>query len=295
MESFTLFKLFSPYNEIDLNHPVFAFEQSRLRWVMNQARVRQLAWLCWVWIPVGIAVAWLVLETIRHRNPTVRAYDVNMDALNAVFWLNLLWMGIASFYMIGETVGYLHQCYLERQWDLLRLTSQPEERIMADWAAIARLRAWPALMVEVCLRVTLVGLFCANIIFTFENSSLRVSWIPNVAFSIAFGLFLLLEIIYRHRVLVLLALLATTQVRSLNFGFLLAFFYALLIHAVQAAILACIVYGFNGVPYTDDGFRFGVIFLFVILPLVLIGYVLTLYFMSKFLPRVVFRCAMNME
>jgi len=240
-------KLFSPYVDVDEENPIFAFELSRLRWLQNPRQVLRLNWLCWVWIPFSVAVIWLILETIRHQATMTPSYDVNTAALTTVFWFRFMWMGLSTFYVFAVTLAYLHLRFHESRWDLLRLTSQPEEGILAGCTAIAWLRAWPLLAVENGLRVTVMVLFCAGIMAGYLIDGLFLGWIPLIAFGLAFGLILLLEVVYRYRFLVTLSMLVASKIYILTFGFLLAFLSTLVIYAAQVVLIGLLYFSLRDV------------------------------------------------
>lgn len=152
----------NPHRAVVPNHPLFALELRRVRWVDSSAGLWRATWR---WLGLSIAAtfaAWIALQ-LAFYDGSYRYFMNGESGLVILFFgslgANLIFDGLMLRASIGSISGELDA----GRWDLLRLTLLNEQSILTAKYAIARLRSWRAWAVVSGLRVGVVAVLLFQI------------------------------------------------------------------------------------------------------------------------------------
>ena len=149
-----IWKNLSPYTLVEPDNPIFQQEQRRLRWLKTPESLLKYNRIVWFGIPALILLWWLI-ERI-HVDFRFAQSDLK-DRLPLILLITIIGvMFLSSAYTITSTTGRVHRQFHAGDWETLRMTDQPETAILGAKDAIAQIRAWPFVAVEIGLRIAFV-------------------------------------------------------------------------------------------------------------------------------------------
>lgn len=169
----SLFRLFSPFNEIAANHPLFALESGRVRRLLRPKNLRRLS-LKVVVIVMAVFGLWWVLAVLGDlRTYSTNSYTYYPSAnqmITITLVISLLADGILDFACMVASINSFAGEVIAGRWDLLRLTIIPAEHAAAVKHAAARLRVWRMTTIVFALRLACIILL---LIMWLLNGGLR--------------------------------------------------------------------------------------------------------------------------
>jgi hypothetical protein len=152
----------NPHRAVAPDHPLFALELRRVRWVDSSAGLWRATWR-WLWLSIAATfAAWIALQ-LAFYDGSYRYFINGSEGLIVLFFgslaANLVFDGLMLRASIGSISGELDA----GRWDLLRLTLLNEHSILGAKYAIARLRSWRAWAVVSGLRVGVIAVLLFQI------------------------------------------------------------------------------------------------------------------------------------
>ncbi|HEX2906504.1 MAG TPA: hypothetical protein VHO69_06560, partial [Phototrophicaceae bacterium] len=172
-------------------------------------------------------------------------------------------MPICSVYTIVTVIGPLNRLFHLGQWRLLRITGQPENDILQAKEAIAQIRVWLVIAVEVGLRIIIVTVFLLNNFYAFYQISLSRDYFLLTAIlnPLCWGFYLLVSVIgvvfavepiFRMRVIVALGIATAMQVRQTTIAFLTGFALVLPVQIIQVALIGGLMAGYQTLAHAGE-------------------------------------------
>jgi hypothetical protein len=258
-----------PHFEVYDPNPVFDLELSRVKRLAAPDRLWLYSALVQA-IPalVLLALFFLALNNyVAHyfqNNPSAGYYYYSTFEQGTGNWAALLLVAAGILFLVGDiyyiavSVHSINHEINSGHWDLLRLTPMDDDDIIEAKLATAHIRAWRVMNLEVTVRLMLVTLFWAVILFParpflngegfFGRSSIwQAVWrqFQERPFSTAFIiitvlLFMLsfvLEPRWRMRALTGLGMYISSRVHNISMSSVAAFFSLIGFHFVQLVML----------------------------------------------------------
>lgn len=223
-----MFTRFNPYRAIALNHPMFAFERSRLHWGDNPERLRVGTRRFLLMTTLLALVAWVVMVAISYDgNRDFLMYDAG--ALGYLFFASLGSNILIDLMAMHASISSINGDLTAGRWDLLRLTLLKDCEVVAAKASVAWLRSWRFLLLVLGLRLGVVLVFIVQttlypVLIGQPDDSLPVELWDELFYQpvetslsllalVLFVVIYLLEPLLRLRALTGLGLLLSTYVR----------------------------------------------------------------------------------
>lgn len=240
-----MWRQFSPYNFVEVDNPVFQREQRRLRWLKTPQRLLRYNRIVWIVIP-ALIWSWWLIEVIQINTRRMPAYIQNRFPLILLITIVGV-MLLSSAYTVIVTISRVHRQYHSGDWDILRLTTLPETRILAAKDVSAQIRAWPFVAVEMGLRAAFVVLITLTNFYNATNQFTNIHdlllnglfWLFH-GFVLIIGLAVVGEAVLRMRVLVAWSTIIALQVKNAALALLAGFVAALVFHLSQAVALGLV-------------------------------------------------------
>jgi hypothetical protein len=233
-----MFNLLRPYGSADILHPVLQQEWPRLRWLRTPDAVNRYNRIVLIGIPTIVGLWWFLERLNLNFGSVPPAFEAILTNLLLVASLGL--MIVSSFGTVVATIGPLNRQLTTGQWDDLRITSLRESDVVMAKDAVAQLRVWPIVVVEVGLRLASVGLFVANSLYlNFQFTTASAIPICCYAYALIFGIGLvyIVEPVLRMRLLIAFCTAIALRIQNLNLALLTGFVTALLVHLAQLILV----------------------------------------------------------
>ncbi len=262
-----MFTLQMPHTLIKPSNPVFASELQRVRRLRSARSLTRygraimiiptlLLWTWWLYTVVAFAQA--------SGDQKFAVYYQYTSVIRALAFSLVIAMPVAALvldlYCMMVTVNSIGHEMTNGQWDLLRLTSLSANDCIAAKYAVAQVRAWRVLTVEIAVRMLMIILFVISLTFVehydlnFYGRIQLLVWpaiddykamfqshptgtLADLAAIVLSILILLIEPLWRMRSLTALGLAISAQIHNLPFASLAAFGTLVIFHAVEAAII----------------------------------------------------------
>ena len=296
-----------PHFDVFEENPVFEFELSRIKRLASPDRLWLYSALIQV-VPalILLAVFFLAMNNyIAHyfqNNPSSGYYYYSSFEQGASGWAGILLAVAGILFLVGDiyylavSVHSINNEINSGHWDLLRLTPMDDEDIIEAKLATAHIRAWRVMNLEVTVRVMLLTLFWALLLFPvrafltgegfFGRSSIWRSVAQQIQerpFSTSFAIItvLLLMLVFvleprwRMRSLTALGLYISSRVHNISMSSVAAFFSLIGFHFIQLMLLVgtgwVMIGMYSRIDYAYNYYYDGVMILQLIILLLLIG------------------------
>jgi len=267
-----------PHALITTANPVFDYELRRVRWPRSVEELQRYTLNVLIALHLIIGGLWLVSRLFYNR-PNAGTALLMTYALIALS--SVVIMVAADLYYILTTVGAINHQIAAGQWDLLRITELRGENILLAKYAIAQIRAWRFLSVEVAIRVAglVLGVLFEPQIFVVLVLTLPVSWclMILVAGYVA-------EPLWRMQAIIALGVAIAARVHNHTFAILTALGAILVIQVLRFVVLA-------GLWYVTLGLLTSRTNVFCMLPLASIATTYILYVFYQTLRKISLRHA----
>ncbi len=257
-----------PYAYIDVNNPVFEQQKRHIRWLSSPQNFRNFNIIVLVSVPLVVGVWWF-LERLGFNFGYVQP-DFENRLITTLVIISLCLMLATSMYSVPATIGSLNSQFSTAQWEMLRLTNQPEREVVVAEDAINQLRMWPFILLEVALRFAIAGVFVATSFYnlrlgdptshiqrTFRSPVCWIGWVLVLA-----GL--IIEPIIRERVIIAICAAVAFRIKTLSLALLVGLLGTLLLQIGQLWVMHLLWDASTGVFEGDSGVEFA--FLFGFLP-----------------------------
>jgi hypothetical protein len=267
-----VFDLFSPYVAVSDSNPVFQRDQKQLRWLKTPQSLRKFNRRVWLGIPAA-AFCWWFLERanigFRYTQPS---YEWNLVLIS--LYLSLGWMLLSSLWMMVVTIGQFHRHFHCIEWQILKITHQPDVDILAAKDSAAQIHVWILTAIESSIKITTPCLLILNFLYSsYQGSADKAIFIGTFFFNIfcwvfyalmlGIGVAYALEPIFRMRLIVALSALIAFRIQNITFALLTGFVTILLIHLTQIAVISGLGYLLVASAQGDDYVFFVLLFLFI--------------------------------
>ncbi len=249
-----------PYNAVDTKNPLFQQRWHHLRWLNSETTLRRYTFLTLLGIPFIFIGLWLIerLNLNRAELPTEWHYRL----INLAIYAALIIMLLASLYSVPRIMGRFNNQFNSEYWDFLRLTPQYNSTILMSHDAIAQLRLWPFTAAEIGLRIAIIVLFMLNNIYDLLHnnpmpSEFMIRTLLNPLYLGIWGIrlfaasALIIEPIFRVRLIVALQLWIATRIRNMPLLLLTGFAVLGILHFVQLLVMIAL-YGLFQAFVTQD-------------------------------------------
>src|SRR5258706_8303530 len=145
-----------PHAQIVGQNPVFDYELRRVGWPRSRQDLKRYSIVALLSMHGLIALLWLAERLVYSLggyplHPTTFLYTLIAIATLGLAILSDLYYAVA-------TVGNITRQIESGEWDLLRVTALHSNSILTAEYAVAQLRSWPVMSLEVALR-TAGGVF----------------------------------------------------------------------------------------------------------------------------------------
>lgn len=244
-----------PHGAVEPPNPVFDYEIRHVRGLRTAHDLRRYAKV--VLLAVLVAIVGLAV-VLRLAYGTRTAGQVNFygNYYLMIVFANVGLSVASDLINVLLTVLRVNRDVTASQWDVLRLTNLGETKILQAHYAVAQIRAWRLLPVEMAFRVLAVVLFP---LFVVLETSLRsqfgvmtvLSFVVLGGFVSVFMLFgrglfsllCILEPIWRMQALVALGVAVAMQFRNLNSAISVGLCAILVLRVAQIGLLGLIGLG----------------------------------------------------
>jgi hypothetical protein len=225
-----------PHALITTANPVFDYELRRVRWPRSVEDLQRYTINVLIALLLFIGGLWLVSRLLYNR-PNAGTTLLMVSGLVALS--SVVIMVASDLYYMLTTVGAINHQIAAGQWDLLRITELRGENILLAKYAIAQIRAWRLLSVEVAIRVAgmvLAVLFEPQVLIVLVLT-LPVSWclIILVAGYVA-------EPLWRMQAIIALGVAIAARIQNYTFAILSALGFILVIQVLRFVVLAVLWY-----------------------------------------------------
>lgn len=255
----------TPHTAIHDNNPVFDYELRRIKRLATPLRLWRYSAVVQCLPSILLTIMYLL-----SLNNELRQWGKNGSSgyyyyppyydNAALFALILLGFAVllaigAGWYYLGVSVGSINRQMSSGHWDQLRVTPLAHETIYEAKQALAEVRAWRVMNIEVSVRlllITLIGLIITlpidalvegqNVFseYMLLGSILRsllekpITTLIDVALVLAVVVAYVCEPCWRMRALVAMGLSLSSRIRTLSMAALAAFFALFAFHIAQA-------------------------------------------------------------
>jgi hypothetical protein len=255
-----------PYALIKQANPVFDYEERRMRWPLNEEGMKRFSFNVLGSVATFAGVIWCLLLGASANG---RYYGFSSTL--SIFFLLLMFgtfavMVSADFYYTIVTVGSTVRHLSSGQWDMLRMTTQREENIFAAKVAIAQIRGWRFMVIEIALRLIsaemlliayITPLFMGDAGVTLRNYFLM--YLGSAVALLIFSAVYVVEPLWRMRTITAIGLAAAARLRSVTFA-VLAGLGAVLVLRIAQLIMLVIAWMGMFVFLRSDGLSYSCVF-----------------------------------
>ncbi len=268
-----------PHALIITDNPIFDSELRHMRWPRSITDLKRYGLYVLVALHLLIGAGWLLghVATMPFINSaTLLTYTVILSS-------GVVIMIVSDLYYALTTVGTINHQIAEGQWDLLRITDLRGENILLAKYAIAQIRAWRLMTVEIGIRV-------AGIVFV-ALLNLQLSLVLLITFPVSIYLAILIvaylaEPLWRMRAVVALGFAIGAWIHNYPFAVLAALGTTLVMQLSRLVVLAALWYVAFGLLSSRNG-------IFCLLPVVSLAITYLLYFFYQVLQRISLRQALR--
>ncbi len=269
-----------PHALITTANPVFDYELRSVRWPRSVEDLQKYTLNVLVVLNLAIGGLWIISRLLDRLSNS----GIAPLAPYVLIAVSSIVITIASdvWYML-TTVGTINFQIASGQWDLLRLTEVRGENILLAKYAIAQIRAWRLMTLEVGVRIAGV-VFAALLyppLFLIILVTLPVSWCLVI---LVVGY--VAEPLWRMQALIALDVALAVRIQNYTFAVLATLGAVLVVEfsrLVALAALAFVVFGL--LPYRSS--------VFCMLPLASLATLYALYFFYRTLQRLSLRQAVR--
>ena len=260
-------------------NPIFEYERRKIPWIKDISSPTQFSIRAWVTGALIVFMVWLIAGFVIGNDSSVRA-----NSISFLIYASLVIMIVVDLYNVFIVASNLRRHLSPEHWELIRTTGQSEDCIFDALYALAQIRTWRSMSLEVALRIGIIEIFLLEI---FREPIDSISGL--VCF--LFLLFVLTAVIYvvepiwRMKALTAFSIAVVTITKNRTVEFLTLFGVIAFIHLLQIASLVGSLYIFLGWSNKGDPIAVVVVFFFCALPIDVISAICLTYVLYRFLKK----------
>ena len=230
-----------PFHKVSPSNPLFKNDLRHVRWASTERALKRYVKRVALGIPALIMGGWLV--EVAFLNPTLQMSRFE-TVLVILLFAAVGVMFLSSLYSIPAVIGPFTAHITAPDWDLIRLTPQSPDALLAAADVVAQVRLWRLTAVEIGLRMGLVAWVITTQFYrmytfradlaTFLGEVLHPFYWGFWLMLVIFCLTLCLEPIIRTRIIVAINLAIAARLRQVIFAGLCGIFAVVLVHIVEA-------------------------------------------------------------
>lgn len=221
---------------ISPRNPIFAYDLRRVPGGVTALRDFAARWL--IIVPVGLGGLWFLMLMPEQ---SVRFNYIAPWFLIGLF-SNFAMLIVSNVIYTFLTITAISEQITSGQWDLLRLTHAAMIDIIEAKFAVAQLRAWKVMILDMTLRIVMAEM----VVLAFAVSVFRsgtgyygtfnfygIWYLLCVA---AFAMAYIYEPMWRMRAITALGMAISARAHNVAFAFLRMFFLIIAVHITQAVV-----------------------------------------------------------
>jgi hypothetical protein len=231
--------------------PVFEYERRRITWAIDAVSLTRFSKIVWSATALFIFIIW-GLSAVINGNDTLFQDRLTLISLGST----LIMMIAVDFYSAFTIANGLHRQLNSEQWELIRTTGQREKNLFQAEFAIAQIRVWRPMTIEIAFRIAATENILLSalryLIGTGSILGLLVSF-PVLTILLLSGIGMtvyILEPLWRGKALAALSLAVAASVKNTSFAYLALFAVITIVHFLQIASLV-LVWFFMVSPVKD--------------------------------------------
>lgn len=221
--------------------PVFEYERKRIHWAVDAFSLTRFSKIVWAGTAAFIFVVW-ILSAVISGSDTLFQDRLTLVVIASTF----IMMVAVDFYSAFTVANGLHRQLDSGQWELIRTSGQREKNLFQAAYAIAQIRVWRPMTIEIAFRIAAIELILLDslryLIGPGSVMGLLVSF-PVLAILLLGGIgmiVLILEPLWRMKALAALSLAVATSVKNTAFAYLALFGMTITLHFLQIASLVLV-------------------------------------------------------
>ncbi|MEP7288716.1 MAG: hypothetical protein ABI947_23435 [Chloroflexota bacterium] len=230
-----------PFSMIAPSNAVFERDLRRVRWLRRpRALVMYSAYLL-----IGIPLIEAVLFALDYFRKMAalqldRYYSTDFDLWFVLILLaTFLISAAADLYYLVVTVNSINRLIESGEWDSLRLTPIPERDLVLGKVAVAQVRGWRLMTLDMALRLCGIVVIVALAVSTTNILQVRheLSTLLDAGIILVFCAAYVLEPLWRMRTIVAVGIALSAGIRNLAFAVLAGLAAVFALHIVQFFVI----------------------------------------------------------
>ncbi len=222
-----------PHALILTPNPVFAYDLRHLRWPRTPTDLKRYSLTVLVAAALLLVGFWLLARVIYGSLGDQAVFLCYL----AIICIDLLMMIAGDVFYMLMTVGSAIREIEGGQWDLLRVSLLQDETILYAKYAIAGIRAWRVMALEIAIRVA--GLVVLVLLNGYALFMLTVT-LPVSLYLFVVAVVYILEPLWRMRAAVALGMAVAIRIHSFSFASVASFALILVFQIVPLGILVAL-------------------------------------------------------
>ncbi|MEP7288717.1 MAG: hypothetical protein ABI947_23440 [Chloroflexota bacterium] len=245
-----MLKRILPFSLITPRNAAFERDLRRVRWLRRPLALVMYSAYVLIGIPLLVSVLFLL---DYFRRSAAGRYGSYYYYYNTSVWFAIilfatfLIMVIANLYYLVITVNSINRLIASGEWDSLRLTPIPERDLVLGKVAVAQVRGWRFMTLDMALRLCAIAFAVTDIAATSNGypflTITSLSALLNLGSIVTLCVVYTLEPLWRMRTVVAIGIAVSAGIRNLTFAVLAGFGLVFALHIGLVIVIAATTYG----------------------------------------------------